>query len=749
MTRHGVAGSSSAPNADVLPLTARGLEAGASGEAPASTDELVLAERVRLLYGRSGLVLAMLVATAAIVVALLGGRRSSLATLAWIVAVAASTLARALLARRYAARPRSPEEAPRWARLYTCGSALSGVAWGAAGVLFYVSGSLLDQAILVLIVTGLVGGAVGSNLTYGRAAAAFSFPVGVPVLVRLCGEGDRLHLVEACMILLFTAAMSGVRRTAAGAVERSIRLRFENEALAAHRAGEVAEHRRAAQALAESEALFRDLAERAIVGVYLIQDGVLEYVNPRMAEIFGYAPDEIVGKLRNSDLTHPDDRALVAENVRKRLQAETAAIQYEFRGVRKDGEVISVEVYGTRTMHRGRLAIVGTLIDTTRKKKAEEEQARVEKLESLGILAGGIAHDFNNLLTAMLGDLSLARESSGDDPCLRELLVEAEGAALRAKDLTQQLLTFSRGGEPVKKRLVLGPVLRAAASFALRGSKVSCEYELPSGLWPVHADEGQIVQVVQNLVLNAVQAMPEGGLLRISAENVPERGPDHAGNARPRCVRIAVSDTGPGIPPEIARRVFDPYFTTKEGGTGLGLATAHSIVKRHGGSIHLDSTSARGATFLVLLPSAPDAPELQAPASAKVVRGRGLVAVMDDDALVRRAVARMLTSLGYDVAHACDGAELLDLCAAARAGGRAVDAAILDLTVPGGMGGKETVVLLREREPRVKAIVSSGYSNDPVMADYRRHGFCGVVAKPYRIEELAGTLDRVLGGRAR
>ena len=744
MPRNGVAGWVSASSGGSLPLAGLA-EPRAFGEASSNTDALVFAERVRLLYGRSGLVLAMLIATAAALVALLGKRRPLPVTLAWIVALVASTLVRFLLARRYASRPRSTAEAPRWARLYTYGSALSGLTWGVAGVLFYVPGSFVDQGVLLLIVTGLVGGAVGSNLALGRAAAVFSVPVGAPVLVRLCWEGDRLHLMLAAMMLLFAFAMNGVRRTAAHAVHKAIRLRFENEALAAHRAAEVAEHRRAAAALAESEALFRDLAERAIVGVYLIQDGILEYVNPRMAEVFGYAPEEIVGKMRNSELTHPDDREMVAANVRKRLQAEVSSIQYEFRGLRKNGDVISVEVFGTRTMHRGRPAIVGTLIDTTRRKKAEEEQARVEKLESLGILAGGIAHDFNNLLTAILGDISLARESRTEDIFLRELLVEAEGAALRAKELTQQLLTFSRGGEPVKKRLDLGPVLRAAATLALRGSKVCCDYDLPTHLWPVLADEGQIGQVIQNLVLNAVQAMPDGGLVRISAENVHEEGRE-PGKGAQRFVRIAVADTGPGIPPEIARRMFDPYFTTKQGGTGLGLATAHSIVKRHGGSIHLDTTCARGATFRMALPAAPDGPELHPAASARCAHGRGLVAVMDDDELVRKAVARMLRGLGYEVAHARDGTELLALCAAARTEGRPVDAAILDLTIPGGMGGKETIALLREREPGVKAIVSSGYSNDPLMANYSKHGFCGVVAKPYQIEELAGTLERVLGG---
>ncbi|HET7824283.1 MAG TPA: PAS domain S-box protein, partial [Anaeromyxobacter sp.] len=617
--------------------------------------------------------------------------------------------------------------------------------WGVAGALFYVPGSLLDQALLALLVTGLAGGAVGSNLSYGPAAAVFAIPVAAPAFVRLCWEGDRAHLAMAAMMLIFAAAMAGVRRKAARGIQDSIRLRFENEALAAHHAREVVEHRGAAQALRESEALFRDLAERATVGVYLIQDGILVYVNPRMAEVFGYAPEEIMGRMRNADLTLPEDRELVAENVRRRLEARAASIQYEFRGVRKSGEVIWVEVYGTRTTHRGRPAIVGTLIDTTRKKTAEEEQARVEKLESLGLLAGGIAHDFNNLLAAILADLSLAREASGADADLKELLGEAEGAALRAKELTLQLLTFSRGGAPVKKRLDVGPVLRAAASFALRGSNVSCEYDLAPDLWPVHVDEGQIGQVMQNLVLNAVQAMPEGGVVRISAENVREAG-DAMGEAEaPRCVRIAVADGGPGIAPEIARRIFDPYFTTKQGGTGLGLATAHSIVKRHGGAIRVETTLRRGATFVVTLPASADTAE-QKPARGTAAPGQGRIAVMDDDELVRRAVARMLRKLGYDVALACDGAELLALCASARAEGRPIDVAIMDLTIPGGMGGKETVALLGEREPAVKAIVSSGYSKDPVMADHRKYGFASVLAKPYQIEELAGTLARVLRG---
>ncbi|HTN53021.1 MAG TPA: ATP-binding protein [Anaeromyxobacter sp.] len=711
---------------------------------PEALDELVLAERVRLLHERARPVLAMLAASAAILVAVVGQRPLGPGTLAWIGAMAGSILLRAGEARAYAARARLPAEARRWARLYCCGSALSGVLWGAAGLLFYVPGAPIQQAVLVLVIGGLAGGAAGTNFTYFPAVAVFSVPVAAPLLTRLCAEGDRLHLALALLVLVFMFAMTTIGRMAARAIQGSVRMRFRHEALAAHHAREVVQHREAARALRESEALFRDLAERAIVGVYLIQDGVLRYVNPRMAEIFGYAPEELMGKVRNIDLTHPDDHALVEEGFRERLAAGLPSLQYEFRGLRKDGRVIEVEAFGSRTSLGGRPAIVGTLIDNTRRKLAEQEQAKVQKLESLGILAGGIAHDFNNLLAAILGDISLARESSADRQ-LRELLSEAEGAALRARDLTQQLLTFSRGGEPVRKRVAVAPLLRATASLALRGSRVACEYDLPEELWPVHVDEGQIGQVIQNLVLNAVQAMDGAGTLRISARNVADDAPRAPGEEpRPR-VRIEVADTGPGIAPDVAQRIFDPYFTTKATGTGLGLTTVHSIVTRHGGQIRLDSAPGRGATFVVALPAVRDAAEPSA-AGGAIVRGRGRVVVMDDDDLVRSALGRMLRRLGYEALPARDGAELLAVCADARAEGRPVDAAIMDLTIPGGMGGKEAIGPLREREPGVRAIVSSGYSKDPVMAEYRAHGFAGVVAKPFRIEELSETLARVLTG---
>ncbi len=509
---------------------------------------------------------------------------------------------------------------------------------------------------------------------------------------------------------------------------------------------DITERDRLRERLAASEALFRDLAERAIVGVYLIQDQAVRYANPRMAEIFGYTPEEMIGKTTNLQLTHPDDRALVAENMRRRLSSEIDSLQYQFRGVKRNGEIIHVEVFGTRTTYGSRPAVIGTLLDITDQKRSESERLRVQKLESLGVLAGGIAHDFNNLLAVILGDISVARERDGDDALLREVLSEASSATLRARDLTKQLLTFTRGGEPVKTRFRLGQVLESSASFAARGSRARVELDVPGDLWAVDADEGQVGQVVHNLVLNAVQAMPEGGLIRISAEN--DGGPFAAGAVRApgRRVRVSVADTGPGIPPDLAQRVFDPYFTTKTTGSGLGLASAHSIVVRHGGHIAIRSEPGRGATISFDLPATDASAEAPCPAPGALVGGRGRVIVMDDDDLVRRAATRMVSQLGFQVLSARDGAELLSMCEQARESGQPVQAAIVDLTVPGGMGGQEAIRLLREREPHVKAIVSSGYSADPVMADYEKYGFAGVVSKPYSLRDLAAVLHGVIDG---
>ncbi len=319
-----------------------------------------------------------------------------------------------------------------------------------------------------------------------------------------------------------------------------------------------------------------------------------------------------------------------------------------------------------------------------------------------------------------------------------------EKAALRARDLTQQLLTFAKGGAPVRQTASLIELIRESTDFALRGSKVRAEFNLATDLAPADVDASQIHQVIHNLVLNAVQAMPEGGLVRVEAQNHKLVSRAEAPLPPGDYIRICVRDQGPGISPDLLPKIFDPYFTTKHGGSGLGLATAFSIIKRHDGHITAESTLGDGAVFYLYLPASKNPvpePRKEAPANYK---GSGKVLVMDDEEPVRALACTMLRHFGYEPLPCKDGAEAVIRYNQAKRKGEPFTAVIMDLTIPGGMGGREALQQIRAGDPAVRAIVSSGYSNDPVMAKYREHGFKGVVEKPYTIEELGRVLHDVV-----
>ena len=383
------------------------------------------------------------------------------------------------------------------------------------------------------------------------------------------------------------------------------------------------------------------------------------------------------------------------------------------------------------------------------RRRLDDELLAARRLDSLGVLAGGIAHDFNNLLTGILANLSLARHEIGDPAGVGELLQEAEAATQRSKTLTQQLLTFARGGVPLQRVVSPREVVLEAASFAVRGSAVRPVYAWPEEPWSVEADPGQLAQVVQNLVLNAVQAMPSGGTLEVSCSNVELTAAGAAPLPPGKYVRISVRDHGVGIRPEHVSRVFDPYFSTKQGGTGLGLATVYSIVKRHGGHVGVSSRLGEGTTFDVHLPAADEPVEVVPEVELEPPRGSGRVLVMDDEPMVRRAAESILRRLGYEVVLAVDGAEAAAKVREGLDAGSPVHVAVLDLTVPGGFGGAEAAGVLHDLDRDLALVVSSGYSSDPVMAAYRAHGFVAVAAKPYTTTHLARAVYEAMRVRRR
>ena len=508
----------------------------------------------------------------------------------------------------------------------------------------------------------------------------------------------------------------------------------------------VLEHKRTGTELRESQEMLKLVTENIPQAIFW-KDVDSRYMgcNKTFASHAGISsPEEIIGK-RDRDLAWRKEEAEFFEEIDKRViendKPEYHIITPQLHADGKDAWVDMNKI----PLHDdtgGVVGLLGTYEDITERKMMEEELLRAQKLESLGILAGGIAHDFNNLLTAILGNISLAKSYRDSQEKLQKRLSEAERASLRARDLTQQLLTFAKGGVPIKSTTRINELLRESAEFAVRGSNSRCEYAIPEGLWPVEIDEGQISQVINNLVINAKQAMPEGGVVNISAENLNLNEGGYLSGKR--YIMISIQDSGVGIHKEYLSKIFDPYFTTKQEGNGLGLATCYSIIKKHDGSVTVESEPGRGTIIKVLLPASSGNGSTDIESLEKHISGYGRILVMDDEELVREVAGEMLSSLGYEVSFAKDGSEAISMYETAKLNGGFYDLVILDLTVPGGIGGKETVLKLIEIDPDVKAIASSGYSHNPVMSDFKMHGFSDFIAKPYKLKELGEVVNRVL-----
>jgi two-component system cell cycle sensor histidine kinase/response regulator CckA len=508
--------------------------------------------------------------------------------------------------------------------------------------------------------------------------------------------------------------------------------------------------------ITERKAIEEDLArqtESLMVTLKSIADGVITtdingniiLANEAAERMMGRNAEEVIGRdffqavQEMNPRSKPVYQELMSQNVVSSKQTYNMVFSL-------NGEERSMEA--NRAIINDRegnfIGLVWAIRDITDKQKTEEELLKASKLDSLGVLAGGIAHDFNNLLTVIVGNLALLKMTIEKNSELITWLTEAEKASFQAKGLTQQLLTFARGGTPIKEDTDIKQLLLDSASFALSGSNVRSEIHMDEQLWPVFADSGQISQVANNLLINAVQAMPNGGIISILADNLEIVDEEITTLPEGRYVRITVADKGEGIPDELRSRIFDPYFTTKPTGSGLGLATSYSIVRKHNGFITVDSQVGKGTTFCVYLPACDQEQSASFDNQFILNSGRGRILIMDDDARIREVAAQILDSIGYEVNTASDGTRTLQMYTEAMEKGEVYDAVVLDLTVPGQMGGRETVREILELDPQARVIVSSGYYNDPIMADYKEWGFKGVIPKPYGVKELSETIASII-----
>jgi two-component system, cell cycle sensor histidine kinase and response regulator CckA len=502
------------------------------------------------------------------------------------------------------------------------------------------------------------------------------------------------------------------------------------------------------ESLRRNEETLKVLMEEMPAGIgWSDENGSIQYLNGCLTEWFGYTPadnptlDDLMLRALPDPVYRNEIQKLWSDAIAENKARGTQVPPIEAKIGCRAGSLKHV-ILNTRLVYN-RILFIFT--DVTRWESLQGEILKAQKLESLGVLAGGIAHDFNNILTGILGNISFAGLVLEQSHPARQPLEQAEKASLRAAELAHQLLTFARGGQPVTKAVSVGNLVQESLSLALRGSKVQSAIDIPASIHAIEADEGQMNQVFNNIIINALQAMPEGGTLCVKVENLALGAQNGPALPAGDYVRISFTDEGCGIPLEDQKRIFDPYFTTKAGGTGLGLASVHSIVSKHKGRIEMSSVVGKGTTVTLYLPSAgnesvsPDAPS--APVAAQSPT-KGSVLVMDDEEVIRALAKDLLVFLGYTVVTCGNGEDAVRLYKKAGESGAPFLSAIMDLTVPAGMGGKEAARQILKYDPAARLIVSSGYSNDPVMAHHAEYGFCATVVKPYRCAEIQQALLR-------
>ena len=467
----------------------------------------------------------------------------------------------------------------------------------------------------------------------------------------------------------------------------------------------------------------------------------VKYLNSAFTQIFGWSLDELLGQ--RIPFMPDSEREESLTRILDVIKHGSPCNAFETRRYTKDGRLLEISLSSSRyTDHHGETGgIVVILRDITELKKAQQEAIKAHKLESIGVLAGGIAHDFNNILSAIMGNITLAQMCSDQPDKVKSLLEASEKACLRAQGLTQQLLTFSKGGEPIRKATDIEGVILDSAKFVLRGSNVKCEFSITPNLKPAMIDADQISQVIQNIIINAKQAMPEGGIIRVTAE--PDRLPltskyPEDPLSKNEYIKICILDQGPGISSKIVGQIFDPYFTTRNTGSGLGLAITHSIIKKHGGQIKVRSTPGQGCEFIIYLPVAEDRlQKTEHPSEAPVnTTMPSRILVVDDEDMIRDLLFNILQTENFSVTTAASGEEGIELYRQAQEEGQSYGLVIMDLTLPGGINGVEASQKIKKLDPNAKIVVSSGYADDPILSDYQNYGFIASLEKPFKVKDV-------------
>jgi PAS domain S-box-containing protein len=697
---------------------------------------------------------------------------------------------------RYRQYAKHKTSVDRWANWFITGNAASGCIWGIGGILLYPSTSIGHEVFLAFVFGGMIAGATALYASYFPAFLAFSLPTVTPLTLLFFSRGDSLHISMGAMGLLFVIIMTMTTRRNHTMLLESMTLHQENSTLikdltqardsaealnnslskeVTHRAAIEEELRRHQEhletlveartaALQSSESRYRFVTENISDVIWMMEpDGNrFSYVSPSVKELRGYSAEEVMPMSLDECLTPSsfEKAQLVMRQELDRLAKEPRqqgpSIFLELEHRCKDGSTVWAEVRASLLLdEKGNpLGFAGVTRDLTERRKIDREKLQLEaqllrsqKMDAIGTLAGGIAHDFNNLLTSILGNITLTQHIMKLPPLGEKYLTRAEQATWRAKDLTQQLLAFAKGGDPIKHLISLRDLIIESSGFALSGSSVLCERHLATNLWPIEADPGQVSQIIHNIGINAVQAMPNGGTLVIKADNMwINKSPGGFPIPLPPgpYVHVTLSDEGIGIAKEQLDKIFDPYFSTKPEGQGLGLASTYAIMQKHGGNISVESQTNVGTKFSLYFPACASGAIPIKLGTAPLQHGRGTILVMDDEEPIRLLSKEMLSHCGYQCELAKDGHETITFFQQARERHTPFSAVILDLTVPGSLGGKDTILRLREIDPHVIAFVSSGYSNDPIMANYKTYGFHGVITKPYSLIGLSTILHRSL-----